>query len=277
MDSKENLKKEIELYNVKPKHSKGQNFLNNDLIVEKIVDECLDDEYVLEIGPGTGVMTEKLSKKFEKVLAIELDDDLIPILNSKFEKNNNVTILHNDALKVNYDEIIQKYFGKKICVCANIPYNISTPLVEKLLFESRMINKIVIMVQKEFGEKLLSINNSKECVPLSYLAEYKAISKKCFLVSPSNFIPPPKVTSIVIRMNLKDNNKTPFVNNEMYLYKLIKTAFNQRRKKITNSLSTMIDKNVLVNTLEKLKIDGSLRGEDLTLNDYCMLANCLYE
>lgn len=273
MSSKETINDAIENYNIRPKKSKGQNFLNNDSIIEKIVNECGAEKLIIEIGPGTGVMTEKLAKKYAKVICIEIDDDLLPFLSEKFNDMPNVEIIHNDALKVNFDKIIEESGFDSATVCANIPYYISTPLLEKILLESNKLNRVVMMVQKEFADKVLQKSGTRECVPLSYLVEYKSKGEKCFNIAPNNFTPPPKVTSTVIKLDIRKNEILAL--DEKFLYKMIKTAFNQRRKKASNTLSTIVDKNKIPFYFEKAGIDIDARGEEIDINAFCRLENII--
>ncbi len=255
----------------------GQNFIVNAGICPKIVEAAgIDKEYgVLEIGPGIGVLTKELAEKAAKVVAIEIDDRLPPILDETLENYDNVKVILNDVLKVDINEIIKSEFGTlKVAVCANLPYYITSPIIMRLLEEKLPIEHITVMVQDEVAQRICAKTGTRQAGAITYSVRYYSEPKLLFKVQPGSFFPPPKVTSAVIQMTLL---KTPpvQVQNELNLQRVVRAAFGQRRKTALNSISSVLalPKAAVSAAMAAAKLPPSARGEQLTLNDYAELCN----
>ena len=256
---------------VRAKKSYGQNFLNNDNILEQIASLCGDgNRLVIEIGPGTGALTKKLSEKYALVRSVELDTSLKNVLEENLSECSNVEILYEDFLKSDIKEIIGDWTGK-VSVCANIPYYITAQIVEKLMDSSKHFENVSLLVQKEVADKLCAETGSGDAVPLTYKVRYYSSIRKCISVAPGNFTPPPKVYSSVVKMDIKREELNPDF--EKKLFKLIDAGFYQRRKKFVNSVSEsgLYEKDALSSALNSLRIGIDVRGENLTLEQYIAL------
>ena len=253
---------------VRAKKSYGQNFLNNDTILEQISSLCGNsDRLVIEIGPGTGALTKKLSSKYERVCSIELDKTLQEVLENQIRDCDNVEVRYEDFLKSDIKDLINGWDGK-VSVCANIPYYITSEIIDKLMDNADIFDTIVLLIQKEVADKLCAKTGSGEAVPLTYKVQYYSNVSKCLSVAPGNFNPPPKVYSTVIKMEVKKTNASK--NDTNKLFELINAGFYQRRKKFVNSVCEkgISDKEKLTQVLNRLNIDENIRGENLTLEDY---------
>ncbi len=258
----------------------GQNFLVNPAICPKIAEVAnIDETYaVIEIGTGIGVLSRELCLRAKKVIAIEIDSNLLPVLEETMQGFDNFTVINQDVLKTDLKEIINTHCkGLKVAVCANLPYYITSPIIMKLLEEKLNIESITVMVQKEAALRICSPFKSKEVGAITYSVNYYSSPNICFNVSPGSFHPAPKVTSSVIKLNVL---KEPPVKakDEEKLFFLIRHAFNQRRKTFVNSISTAtgISKEALQSTLENLKINPLIRPEQLSLEDFCNISNALF-
>ena len=252
---------------VKAKKSYGQNFLNNDGILEQISSLCgSSDRLVIEIGPGTGALTKKLSSKYDKVRSVELDKTLSDVLEKELCDCSNVEVIYEDFLISDIEKLIGDWKGK-ISVCANIPYYITSQIVDKLMDNSYLFENVVLLVQKEVADKLCAETGSGDAVPLTYKVKHYSDIKKCLSVAPGNFTPPPKVYSSVIRMEIKKGMPAGY---EEKLFKLIDAGFYQRRKKFVNSVCEygFCDKETIIKALNNTGIDNDVRGENLTLDQY---------
>ena len=267
----------------------GQNFLIDANILEKIIDaaEITKNDYVIEIGPGIGTMTQYLAEHAREVTAVEIDKNLIPILNETLSEYENVTILNEDILKLDIDRLVQeKNGGNPVKVVANLPYYITTPIIMEL-FESHVpVSSITIMVQKEVAERMQVGPGTKDYGALSLAVQYYARPEIMMKVSPACFIPKPNVGSAVIRLTRFE--KPPVqVDNEKKLFSIIRASFNQRRKTLANALSnssTLIDGNGKImkvdrenvySVLEQMGLNQKIRGEVLTLDQFAQLCNLL--
>ncbi len=281
-------------YGTDTKKGFGQNFLINPAIPEDIADEsCLyhrevngfGDSAVLEIGPGIGALTAQLCERYNKVVAVEIDKTLIPILAETLGEYDNVTVVNEDFLKLDLKSFVKEHFGAlPVSVCANLPYYITTPIIMKLLEESRvdgksMFTSLTVMVQKEVADRLCATEKDSEYGAITASINYYGKVKKLFTVAPGNFLPAPSVTSAVIRIELYREN--PFtVKNERMLFDVITGAFAQRRKTMLNSLSSslsFVSKERLSEIIAELGFDTNIRGEKLSISDFCALADKLYE
>ncbi len=223
-------------YGLRAKKKYGQNFLINQEIIDEIVEKAQisNNDVVLEIGPGLGTLTKALVKKAKRVLAVELDEDMVSILKDRFLEDN-LEIINEDILKINNNDITEKY--GKIKVVANLPYYITTPIIMKLLEGEYNISSIVVMVQKEVGERICSNGNSRETGAITMSVDYYANARIIIDVPKDNFLPPPEVDSVVIKLDILDKPSVELKNKDRF-FRLIKTAFSQRRKTILNSLSS---------------------------------------
>lgn len=259
----------------------GQNFLIDSGIVEKIVRESgvTGEDFVLEIGPGIGTMTQLLCENAREVAAVEIDSKLIPILNETLAGYNNVTVINEDILKVDINRLAaEKNGGRPIKVVANLPYYITTPIIMGL-FESHVpIDSITVMVQKEVADRMQTGPGSKDYGALSLAVQYYAKPKIVLNVPPECFMPRPNVGSAVIRLVKHDTNPVE-VKDEGLMFKIIRASFNQRRKTLVNSLKNSPELNFskedIETAIEKMGKNPSVRGETLTLQEFAGLSNLL--
>ena len=266
----------VKKYNFKFSKSLGQNFLTDESVLTDIVEgaEVNNEDLVIEIGPGVGSLTAKLLCKAKRVVSIELDNDLIPILETELGQEPNFTLIHNDALKVDFNEIIGE--EKSVKLVANLPYYVTTPIIARLLKEDYKFKSLTIMIQKEVAERIDAEPNCKEYGALSLMVQYYCNTKIIRRVSPSCFIPRPKVDSIVIRL---DKLSKPRVNvkDEKLMFDIIRNSFNMRRKTLWNGVKFLgLPKENLENAFEKAGIDPKRRGETLTLEEFARLSDEIY-
>ena len=261
----------------------GQNFLVNPTVCPRMADavrESTDKPIgVLEIGAGVGVLTKELLERCEKVVCVELDTRLFPVLEDTLSGYDNLTLINGDILKIDLQQVIKEHFeGMEVFVCANLPYYITSPVIMRLLEEKLPFNKIIVMVQKEAGDRLCARVGSRESGAVTVAVNYYAEAKKLFDVSRGSFFPSPKVDSCVIGLDLtkKGNYK---VKDEALFFKMIKSAFAQRRKTILNSVSSGmgIEKEKLSLAIENAGLSPTARAEALTMEELVTLANKIYE
>ena len=256
----------------------GQNFLIDGNVLDSIIEaaEISKDDFVLEIGPGIGTMTQRLCEEAREVVAVEIDKSLIPILEDTLFEYKNWTVINEDILKVDIKKLSEeKNGGKPIKVVANLPYYITTPIIMGL-FESHVpLESITIMVQKEVADRMQEGPGSKEYGALSLAVQYYSRPELVCVVPPSCFMPQPKVASSVI--TLKCHEKSPVECNEDMLFKIIRASFNQRRKTLQNGLSngTHYSKEQIAEAIEQAGFPATIRGEALSLQDFANLTNIL--
>lgn len=261
----------------------GQNFLIDSHVLEKIVKaaEIGKEDFVLEIGPGIGTMTQYLSQAAGKVAAVEIDRFLIPILEETLHDFPNVEVIHNDILKVDLKQmILEKNQGKPIKVVANLPYYITTPILMELLEKKLPVTSVTVMVQKEVAQRMCREPGSKEYGALSLAVQYYAQPRVAAQVPPNCFIPRPKVGSTVIQLKIYE--KPPvFVENENFLFQLIRASFHQRRKTLMNGLLNYpgfsFGREEIGEAFEKCGISMNIRGENLSLGQFAQLSNVLVQ
>ena len=268
-------------HNVRFSKSLGQNFIVNDSIIEEIISKSniTKDDCILEIGPGIGVLTQALAEEAHKVLAVELDNKLIPVLEETLSGYDNVDIIHNDILKVDINEEIKNRFDKPVKVIANLPYYITTPIIMKLLEEKIDVKEIIVMVQKEVAERMVSKSGVKAYGSLSVAVQYYSEASIIIDVNRDNFLPPPNVDSSVIKLKIRDNPAVKVLDDK-YFFEVVKGAFALRRKTLINSLSKSkiaVDKKIVEKALIKLGLDLRIRGEKLTIEQFAKLSNELYK
>ena len=259
----------------------GQNFLIDTHVLDKIIRaaEISSDDFVLEIGPGIGTMTQYLAEAAREVAVVEIDDKLIPILEETLKEYENVTIIHGDILKVDIEGLVQeKNQGRPVKVVANLPYYITTPIIMGLLEGSAPVDSITVMVQKEVADRMKVGPGTKDYGALSLAVQYYARPEIVANVPPNCFIPRPKVGSAVIRLT---RHQTPpvQVQDEDFLFRIIRASFNQRRKTLVNSLNNspelQLTKEQITLALEQMELPAAVRGETLTLAQFARLAELL--
>lgn len=267
----------VKKYNFKFSKSLGQNFLIDDSVPKDIVSgaEVNENDLVIEIGPGVGTLTAQLLNKAKRVVAIELDSDLIPILNKEIGDNPKFTLIHNDALKVNFNEIIGDEESVKLV--ANLPYYVTTPIILKLLKEDYKFKSLTIMIQKEVAERMNAEPGNKDYGSLSLLVQYYCDTKIVRKVAPQCFIPRPKVDSIVIRLDKLTEPKVS-VKNEKLFFDIIRSSFNMRRKTLWNGVKNIgLSKEKLELAFNEASIDPKRRGETLSIQEFAVLSDKIYE
>lgn len=259
-------------FNFKKKY--GQNFIVDENIINSIIDKShIDNEtLVIEIGPGAGSLTDKLTQKAKYVLCYEIDEKLKPILEKNIFKNNNLEIIFKDFLESNVKEDIKKYNYEKLYVIANLPYYITTPIIIKLIEDDLNVDKIVVMVQKEVGDRFKATPGSKDYSSLSVFLGYYYNIKKLMDVSRNVFIPKPNVDSIVVEFSKK--NSLLYLKDTQTFYKLIRDSFKQKRKTLKNNLK---DYNLIKieETLKKYNFDLTVRAEQLPIEVFIDISNSL--
>ena len=255
----------------------GQNFLINPSVCPRMAEMggAAPGVGVLEVGPGIGVLTYELAQRADKVVAIELDDRLLPVLDETLGDFDNVTIIHGDVLKIDLPAVIREEFqGLDVVVCANLPYYITSPIVMGLLEAKLPIRAITVMVQKEAAARICAAPGSREAGALSAAVSYYADPQVLFGVSRGSFMPAPDVDSAVIRLNIRPQ---PAVSpkDEALFFRVIKAGFSQRRKTLMNSLTSgvALSKVQLAQALELSGIKATARAEELTLEDFCRLSD----
>ena len=261
----------------------GQNFLIDSNVLESIIRgaEIAKDDFVLEIGPGIGTMTQYLCEAARQVVAVEIDKMLIPILEDTLSEYDNVEVINQDVLKVDIKSLAEeKNNGKPIKVVANLPYYITTPIIMGLFESGVPIDSITIMVQKEVADRMQTGPGSKDYGALSLAVQYYATAKVILNVSATCFMPRPNVDSAVIKLT---RHKEPTVNvaDEKLMFKIIRASFNQRRKTLVNGLKNSpelsFSKEQIVKAIEKIGKPETIRGEALTLEEFTELANAFTE
>lgn len=267
----------VKKYKFRFSKSLGQNFLVDPSVLNDIIQgaEINQEDHVIEIGPGVGTLTKELLKKAKKVTAIELDSDLIPILTEELGQNEKFTLIHKDALKVNFNELITE--DESVKLVANLPYYVTTPIIVALLNEGYNFNSLTIMIQKEVAERINANPGTKEYGALSLLVQYYCNSEIIRKVPPSSFMPRPKVDSIVIRLDKLPQPKVQ-VKDEKLFFRVVRESFNMRRKTLSNALKSLkLPKEVLDKAFEDSNIDARRRGETLSIEEFAALSNNIYE
>lgn len=259
--------------------SLGQNFLINPTVCPRMAEACGADENtgVIEIGAGIGVLTAELAKRAKKVVSLELDTRLIPVLAGTLEDFDNVEVLNADVLKTDLHELIASRFaGMRVVVCANLPYYITSPVIMYLL-ESRIpIDAVTVMVQKEAAARLCAPVGSRDAGAVTVAVNYYADAKKLFDVSAGSFMPAPKVDSSVIRLDIRPDPPVE-ISDEKFFFRVVKAAFSQRRKTASNSLSAGlgIPKDKINAAIEAAGLPASVRAESLKMEDLARLSECI--
>lgn len=273
----------LQKYNFTFQKKFGQNFLIDTRVLERIIAqaEITKDDMVLEIGPGIGTMTQYLCENAREVVAVEIDNSLIPILEDTLSEYNNVTVINDDILKVDINKLVEEHnAGKPIKVVANLPYYITTPIIMGLFEKKVNVDSITVMVQKEVADRMKSGPGSKDYGALSLAVQYYSKPEIVANVPPNCFMPRPNVSSAVIRLKLYDEMAVK-VENENLLFRLIRASFNQRRKTLVNGIKNSGELNYIkeqvVEALAKMGLNENIRGEALTLEQFGELSDILNE
>lgn len=261
--------------------SLGQNFLCADWVPRRIAEEAgLDtDTGVLEIGPGVGCLTRELSARAGRVAAVELDKALAPVLAETLGESENVSVTFGDVLRLDLEELVRLELNGcgRVCVCANLPYNITTPVLT-LLTERSFFESITVMIQREVAKRICARENTADYGAFTVLMQWRCRAKELFDVPAGCFIPAPKVTSTVLRLERRDAPPCA-VRDEKLMFDIVRAAFNQRRKTLVNALSNGLggrfDKAAIAAALDRCGLDGHIRGEALSISDFARVSDAL--
>lgn len=274
-------KEVLSKYNMSAKKKFGQNFLIDSGVLDGIVEASgvSKEDCVLEIGPGIGSLTQYLAEAAKRVVSVEIDKTLMPVLNDTLSEYDNVTIINEDILKVDIESIVKEYNeGRAIKVVANLPYYITTPIIMKLFESGAPIDSITVMVQKEVADRMVMGPGNKDYGSLSLAVGYYAKATAVMNVPPGSFIPQPNVGSAVVHLKRYEKPAVE-VGDEKYMFEIIRTAFNQRRKTLSNSLSNnpslKVTRQQVQDALTEINIDEKARGEVLSLTQFARLSDIL--
>ncbi|MBH0231848.1 16S rRNA (adenine(1518)-N(6)/adenine(1519)-N(6))-dimethyltransferase RsmA [Halobacillus yeomjeoni] len=273
----------LDTYGFSFKKSLGQNFLIDVNILKNIIDHAGIDSTTgaIEIGPGIGALTEQLAQNAGKVVAFEIDQRLLPILDETLGEYNNVQVINEDILKADVKEVIAEHFQslEKVKVVANLPYYITTPILMQLLMNRLPIDSLTVMIQKEVADRMAAEPNNKSYGSLSIAVQYYTEARVAMNVPKTVFMPQPNVDSSVLHLQMRENPPVD-VKNEEFFFEVVKAAFGQRRKTLMNNLARHfkgdMDKQAIRMKLESVDIEPSRRGESLTMEEFARLADAFY-
>ncbi len=259
----------------------GQNFLISERVVENIAENCgaSENDGILEIGPGIGVLTQKLCERYKKVVSVEIDNKMVSILGKTMAEYGNFTLISNDILKTDLDALLKEHFdGMRVTVCANLPYYITSPIIMFLLESEAPFDNVTVMIQKEVAERLTAKPGSADYGAITPAVNYYADVQKLFTVPAGCFYPAPKVDSAVVRFKLRKLPEYEPENKEL-MFEMIKYAFLQRRKTLSNALSAnkTLSKDVIDAAIRDCGFDPRIRGEVLSIGDFRRLSDALAE
>lgn len=256
----------------------GQNFLINPTVCPQMAQACgADGQGVLEIGPGVGVLTAQLAQRARKVVSLELDQRLLPVLSETLASFDNIEILHQDILRADLHTLLQEHFaGMEVSVCANLPYYITSPVIMRLLEEHLPLRAITVMVQKEAAERLCAPVGSREAGAVTVAVQYYARAERLFGVSRGSFLPAPKVDSEVIRLTVREQPAVT-VEDERKFFRMVKAAFGQRRKTALNAISAgmQLPKQAVAEALHQAGLAENVRAETLCMEELAALCQSL--
>ncbi len=275
------IRQVMDMFGLNFKKEFGQNFLTDSMTVEDIADACSDDGdvTVLEIGPGVGSMTRALAERYKRVIALEIDTGLIPLLKYTLDGYKNVTVINEDVMKADLGSILADAFSEgKVAVCANLPYYITTPILMKLLECGLPFDSITVMIQSEVADRLCAGAGGRDCGAITAAIDYYGHAERLFTVHAERFMPPPKVNSAVVKINLWKEKPVVPINEDMF-FRTVKAAFEQRRKTLPNSLCTgfpEISKERLTEIVVECGHRPDVRGERLTVENFKTLSDALY-
>ncbi len=270
----------IKKYEFNFKKNFGQNFLVDERVLDKIVSaaQISKNDLIIEVGPGIGTLTQAMAKKAGKVISVEIDKTLVPVLKELLEDYDNIEIINEDILKVDIKKIIENHkgMGMNVKMVANLPYNITTPIIMNILENHIPLESLTVMIQKEVAYRMNAKPSTKDYGSLSLVCQYYCEPYIVANVPQNCFMPRPNVDSAVIKLTVL--NKPPVdVNNEEFMFEFIKAAFSQRRKTLVNCLYSgnilNLSKEETGNILNSLGYDDRVRGESLSLNDYAKMTN----
>ena len=269
-------------YHIKANKNLGQNFLIDEQVIEKIVSssEIGKEDCVIEIGPGLGTLTKELLEKAGKVISIELDKKMIPILKDRFLLYKNFELINDDVLRVDLKKIIadEKENGfKDVKIVANLPYYITTPIIMKLLEEKLDLKSIIVMVQKEVADRLIAVPSDKDTGAITYSVYYYAKGEEILEVPKTSFIPEPEVTSKVIKLDIRKEPPVKVESPEV-MFRIIKCAFMQRRKTLLNALvntKVFLNKDEGIKILKKIGLREDIRAEKLKIEDFAKITDSI--
>ncbi|WP_153127232.1 16S rRNA (adenine(1518)-N(6)/adenine(1519)-N(6))-dimethyltransferase RsmA [Peribacillus tepidiphilus] len=275
----------LEKYGFSFKKSLGQNFLIDTNILRRIVEFAglTKESGAIEIGPGIGALTEQLAKYSKKVVAFEIDQRLLPILEDTLSPYDNVKVIHSDVLKANVAETIKQEFQdtEDLMVVANLPYYVTTPIIMKLLEEQLPIRGMVVMLQKEVGDRISAKPGTKDYGSLSIAVQYYTKAETVMIVPKTVFMPQPNVDSAVIRLTKRDKPLVS-VKDEEFFFTVTRASFAQRRKTLQNNLTSQLPngkekKNEIIAAIERAGIDPQRRGETLSIEEFAKLSDELFD
>ena len=257
----------------------GQNFLINPSVCPKMAELCGASEKVgvIEVGPGAGVLTNELAAVSHKVVAVELDKRLLPVLDETLSEHDNIKIINGDIMKLDLRKLIADEFGgEEVVVCANLPYYITSPVIMRILEERLPIQSLTVMVQKEAADRICAQPGTRESGAISAAVHFYSEPEILFKVSKGSFIPAPKVDSAVIKLHIRQQSPVS-VRDEKMFFKVVKAAFSQRRKTLSNSLSSglSMSKQDVTSLLEKAGIKANARAEEMTMDDFAKITEKL--
>lgn len=276
------IKSILEKYGFSFSKSLGQNFLINPAVCPQMADEAVitEEDGIIEIGAGIGVLTAELCKRAKKVVSIELDKRLLPVLDETLKDFDNFEVVNDDILKVDLHKLIKERFGdcKNVSVCANLPYYITSPVIMKLLEDKLPIKQIIVMVQKEAADRLTADVGTRNSGAITVAVNFYANAEKLFNVSKGSFMPSPKVDSAVIKLSIYDTPPIKTEDEEVF-FKMVKAIFMQRRKTALNGISAgmNLSKEAVAKAIENAGFDSAVRAEKLNLEELCILSNKLKE
>ncbi len=259
----------------------GQNFLTNRMIPEDIADNCTDnaESMILEIGPGVGCLTQELALRYKRVVAVEIDKGLIPVLSRTMAEYDNVTVINADIMDIDLSELVEQYSaGMPVAVCANLPYYITTPILMRLLESGVKFTSITVMIQNEVAARLAAKPGSSDYGAITAVLGYYGTVRKLFKVSAGSFLPPPKVDSAVVRIDIyKEPIYTP--KDEKLFRSLIRAAFEMRRKTLQNAICAKLpfSKEAVLAGIREIGHTDTVRGERLSTEDFVRLSDFLFD
>ena len=279
LSSHKATKEVVQKHNFKFSKSLGQNFLIDTNVIDRILEgaRVQEGDYVIEVGPGIGTLTKEMGRTAQKVVAIEIDKTLIPILEETLSDFPNIEVINQDILKVNVQELVkEKLNGGPVKLIANLPYYITTPIVMKFLEEDIPVTDIVVMVQKEVADRMNAQPNSKDYGALSVAVQYYCDTEIVAKAPRHMFMPQPNVDSTVIGLHVREEKKYN-VDNEDIFFKTVKASFGQRRKTLLNSLGGLgfLNKDQIREALQEANIDEKRRGETLSIEEFASLSNAV--
>ncbi|SKC83507.1 16S rRNA (adenine(1518)-N(6)/adenine(1519)-N(6))-dimethyltransferase RsmA [Maledivibacter halophilus] len=278
LSSPRRTKEIVNKYGFRFSKSLGQNFLIDENIILKIIEgsEIKKDDFIIEVGPGIGTLTQYLAEAAKKVLAIEIDKKLIPVLDETLGSYSNVEIINSDVLDLDLKKmVLDKFCGEKVKVVANLPYYVTTPIIMKFLEEEVPVKDIVVMVQKEVADRIKAKPNTKDYGSLSVAVQYYCKPEIVTKVPKSVFIPNPNVESTVIRLKVLDNPQVEVIDRKVF-HRVVRASFAKRRKTLLNSLSFSnlgLNKDQIKEILACCNIDPKRRGESLDIEEFAVLSN----